>query len=182
MEGKVTLYDANGIEIGETYSRRARQLVKQQRAVWADDTHTAIKFMPDAEEDWEPFVAEAAPPPPAPAPPPAPVEGEYNALYAMAWKRMRDRKWVIIHTLLLIPGFIFLTILVYGFSHRGRITEFGYFMMGGMWGVWGMLYIYRVRDYFREHGKTFHPSSWSARQRFKLQAEVEQLKRMGYTE
>jgi len=46
MEGKVILYDSNDIKIGETFIRRARQLVKQQRASWVDDSQDAIRFAP----------------------------------------------------------------------------------------------------------------------------------------
>ena len=49
MEGKVALYDSNNIKIGETFTRRARQLVKQQRASWVDDSQSAVKFAPGME-------------------------------------------------------------------------------------------------------------------------------------
>ena len=44
MENKVSLYNSYGIKIGETFTRRARQLVRQQRAMWTDDTQTAVRF------------------------------------------------------------------------------------------------------------------------------------------
>ena len=49
MDGKVLLYDYNDVKIGETYVRRARQLVKQQRAAWVDDSQKAIRFAPGME-------------------------------------------------------------------------------------------------------------------------------------
>jgi len=49
MEGKVLLYDSNGIKIGETFTRRARQLVKQQRASWVNENQDAIRFAPGME-------------------------------------------------------------------------------------------------------------------------------------
>jgi len=49
IETKVTLYNANEVKIGETYTRRARQLVRQQRAMWIDDTQSAIRFAPGME-------------------------------------------------------------------------------------------------------------------------------------
>ena len=49
MEGKVLLYDSNDVKIGETYLRRARQLVKQQRASWVDDSQKAVRFAPGME-------------------------------------------------------------------------------------------------------------------------------------
>jgi len=50
MEGKVILYDSNDIRIGETFTRRARQLVKQQRASWIGDNQEAIRFAPGMEK------------------------------------------------------------------------------------------------------------------------------------
>ena len=49
MEGKVLLYNSDNVKIGETYVRRARQLVKQQRAVWIDDSQRAVRFAPGME-------------------------------------------------------------------------------------------------------------------------------------
>ncbi|MCL2361007.1 MAG: 2TM domain-containing protein [Defluviitaleaceae bacterium] len=56
MESKVILYDSNDVKIGETFVRRARQLVKQQRAYWINDNHDAIRFAPGMENmsDTEP--------------------------------------------------------------------------------------------------------------------------------
>jgi len=49
MENKVLLFNSNDEKVGETYTRRARQLVKQQRAFWVDDTQKILKFFPDME-------------------------------------------------------------------------------------------------------------------------------------
>jgi len=49
MEGKVLLYDSSDIKIGETFTRRARQLVKQQRASWVNENQDAIRFAPGME-------------------------------------------------------------------------------------------------------------------------------------
>ena len=49
MDGKVLLYDSKDVKIGETYIRRARQLVKQQRASWVDDSQRAVRFAPGME-------------------------------------------------------------------------------------------------------------------------------------
>lgn len=54
MEKKVILYNSDNVKIGETFVRRARQLVKQQRAVWTDDREEAIRFAPGAENMDEP--------------------------------------------------------------------------------------------------------------------------------
>ncbi|MCL2364014.1 MAG: 2TM domain-containing protein [Defluviitaleaceae bacterium] len=49
MEAKVTLYNAAGERIGDTFARRARQLVKQQRAYWLDAGETEVRFHPGME-------------------------------------------------------------------------------------------------------------------------------------
>lgn len=63
MEGKVTLFNVNNDKIGETYIRRARQLVKQQRALWVDDSQKAIRFLSGevnlADNESEYFMQEA---------------------------------------------------------------------------------------------------------------------------
>jgi len=49
MESKVVLFNSNGIKIGETYARRARQLVSRQRAEWLGENQQAIRFYPEME-------------------------------------------------------------------------------------------------------------------------------------
>jgi|GEM_PF-1830503 len=45
----IQLFNADGVKIGETFPRRAKQLVKQQRGVWTDWTETAVRFYPGME-------------------------------------------------------------------------------------------------------------------------------------
>jgi len=49
MENKVVLYNSNDVKIGETFVRRAKQLVNRQRAQWIDNGQTAIRFYPEME-------------------------------------------------------------------------------------------------------------------------------------
>jgi len=175
MEGKVMMFDVSGAEIGETYTRRARQLVKQQRAVWADDTHTAIRFMPDTAGEWEPEPAPAASAAPAPK-----VDRSGSILYAMAERRMRDRTRVIIHSLFLIPVFIFIPLFWGGLSNW-RMSDFAMVTMGIAWGAWIMSYICHLRNYVKGSGYSTRPAS-EARRKLMLDVEVDRLRRMGYTE
>jgi len=177
MESKVIMYDANGTEVGETYTRRARQLVKQQRAVWADDTHTAIRFAPDTTEEWE------AEPTSAPAPTAhTPVSESSYALYALAEKRVRDRNRVILHSVALIP--VLIIIFIWGVSswNARRGGEMFILFMGIGWGAWVTSYICHLRNYIRKYNTLLGPGgSWSARRRMALDVEVDRLRRMGYT-
>ncbi|MCL2204111.1 MAG: 2TM domain-containing protein [Defluviitaleaceae bacterium] len=60
MEGRVALYDSSENKIGVTYVRRARQLVKQQRASWVDESQSAIRFAPGMENLDEPTASGAS--------------------------------------------------------------------------------------------------------------------------
>jgi len=51
MTQQLTVYDENGVPIGMTFPKRARQLVSKQRALWHDDAHTAIRLLPEAKEE-----------------------------------------------------------------------------------------------------------------------------------
>jgi len=177
MEGKVLLFDATGAEIGETYARRARQLVKQQRAIWADDTHTAIQFMPDAEEAWE-VHPKAEPTPPAAA---APSSERSSTLYALAERRMRDRRRIIWHSILFIPGYFFI-FLLWMMATNGRLFNFGYMTMGFAYGMWTMAFIAHLRTFAITYGNSLRSKDWETRRRIRLEAEVDHLKRMGYSD
>ncbi|MCL2575173.1 MAG: 2TM domain-containing protein [Defluviitaleaceae bacterium] len=64
MENKVALYNSENLKIGTTYTRRAIQLVKQQRAYWVDDNQQAIRFFEgmenaDTDDDVEQKVLDA---------------------------------------------------------------------------------------------------------------------------
>jgi len=125
MESKVLLINSNDDKIGETFVRRARQLVRRQRAVWVDDNHTAIRFYPGMEKMDDtaapvehPYAkseiiehvqkntanktADATPAIPSPTP-------LYNDDRLVNWlipradKRMRQRRRFVIHSFILIP-------------------------------------------------------------------------------
>ena len=51
MVEQLTVYDENGAPIGMTFPKRARQLISKQRALWHDDTHTAIRLLPETKAD-----------------------------------------------------------------------------------------------------------------------------------
>lgn len=51
MIEQLTVYDESGAPIGMTFPKRARQLISKQRALWHDDTHTAIRLLPETKAD-----------------------------------------------------------------------------------------------------------------------------------
>ena len=177
---KITLYDAENQRIGETFSRRARQLVKQQRALWTDDTHTAIRFIPDAPEEWEISEMSAeriteAPPVKTEGPKEKPMDEA--AIYMMARTRIGSRRKMFWHTLALFPSYLFVFILADGWFRQA--FESGMVFGAGVTLV-TMLYIGTVRNYLKYNRGYFQYANLEGRQARKLEAEIEHLKRMGY--
>jgi len=122
MEGKVVLYDSNNAKIGETYTRRARQLVKQQRASWVDESQGAIKFAPGMEHMDDPAPTDM---PSYDIDPRADKE-----LMKLAKRRVHARFAFRLHASLL-PILSAFFILIYALTDPG-----GYF-----WPVWPILAI-----------------------------------------
>ena len=93
MKAKVTMFNAEGVQVGETFTRRARQLVSQQRAEWINEN--AIRFAPDADMDLNPIEDIDI------------EDTEHETLlYYLAKKRIRERKQFIYHSILMIPGYL----------------------------------------------------------------------------
>lgn len=130
MEQKVLLYDANDVKIGETFIRRAAQLVKQQRAKWTDDTQTAIRFAADAqvieEETSELFAASAKG---------INIALEDAGLVALAEKRIKERLRFVYHSVALVPGFvlIFIFTLLTANLFDGYVAMFFLAFTSGSW-------------------------------------------------
>ena len=105
MESKVLLYDAEGRKIGETFTRRARQLVKQQRAVWMDDRQTAAQFVADV-DDWQTAEGEGEGP--------IPVFDDEDWVVKLARKRILWRRLYVAHSIAFSLGFVGLTLALIG--------------------------------------------------------------------
>ena len=113
MDNKVLLYDSNDVKIGETFTRRARQLVKQQRGEWTDENQTAVKFFPDKIEGWEN------------------VEIEDSTLIALAEKRIKERTRMLVHAIVFLPVWFLLYVFIDWFF-RGNTSG----MVGFVSGAW----------------------------------------------
>jgi len=178
MEAKIKLFDADGTQIGETFARRARQLVKQQRAVWIDDDHSAVRFNPDSsDDDWNEEIEHGKAPH-------ATTEKGLDPLYVFAKKKLTERRRVILHLVLLIPEII--VILFFGaVLHDSGIRQFAFFFMGFSSGALITANSCNVFYYYDKYIKdqpygtgTF--AYWKNRQEMQLAAEVEKLRRIGY--
>jgi len=182
MEAKIALFDADGTQIGETFARRARQLVKQQRAVWVDDDHTAIRFNPDPaytkDDLYDETTHDIAQPPAA--------KKELDPLYVFAKKRLKERRRITVHLALLIPEMI-LVGLFSGFIYDVGADIFALLLIGFSYGVLLTANACNVYYYYDKYVKNVPHGTgafayWKNRREVQLAAEVEKLRRMGYGE
>ncbi|MDR3239552.1 MAG: hypothetical protein LBT44_05645 [Clostridiales bacterium] len=169
MDDRVIVNDENNVKIGKTYPRRARQLVHKQRAIWADEMQTAIRLSPTVEDrEWveaEPVIEMEIASEAAPA-----SSWDERWLYALAEKRVRQRKWFIFHSCGLIPGFIVL-VLFWSAVGGGYDTDlFFCFLLGG----WSTPYVIHVCAFVKSRSKDFRRRSETE----KIKIEMEKLKAM----
>jgi len=152
MDNKVLLYDSNDVKIGETFMRRARQLVKQQRGEWTDESQSAVKFFPDKVEGWETTA----------------IEDE--ALVTLAEKRIRERTRIIVHSIALVPVFILLLIFSANFFSGADVLA----AMGFVSGAWLTGYVIHLCQFILpRRNKMFNTEERKAR---RLAAEIALLK------
>jgi len=142
METKIQLYDSNGNKMGETYLRRAKQLVKQQRAVWTDEFETAIQFMPGSEAYDVHELPDRAPKfVSAPRITPKPMAEDSN-LVALAIKRIQQKRFFIWHTILFLPAWLVLVILA-DTMIRNDVAAMA-FVTGSMFTAYGIHFFHFV--------------------------------------
>ena len=173
IDTKITLYDADDKRIGETFTRRARQLVKQQRAVWTDEHHVAIRFLPDAVEDWEPEAVwktdETRGKPTE--------ENEDAMLYNLARNRISTRRRMFWNTFLLLPGyFVIMLIGNVGF----RLQWYQGFATGVGYTLWTLVFIYTLYNFIKFNRGYYQITEVTGRQARKIAREIEHLRRMGF--
>jgi hypothetical protein len=174
MESKVLLFDENGVGIGETFMRRARQLVSRQRAEWIDESHSAIRFSAGgadvntaepAHVSAEEHSAHATAP------------KTESALYELAQRRIRERGRFILHTLLFLFLTFCLLIILDETYYREDLIVTSFFF-----GCNFTLYAVHVCTFARKHIRKMSLPRIADYRARKLAAEVDKLKRMGYTE
>ena len=160
METKVALYDADDKLVGETFIRRARQLVAKQRASWIDDTQTAIRFAADAPlEGGLDMISEPS---------------KDDRLIALAKRLIWERRRFILHTLILVPGYISIIFVINVMLRARNGNDFVFFL----WGAWTMAYVMHAWMFIRPRLRHFQ--QWEGRSQRVLEMEVDRLKRMGY--
>ena len=167
MESKVLLYDSNDVKIGETFIRRAKQLVKQQRASWSDDSQKAIKFLPGMENlDVDGDSVEEMPPH-------TPQNEDW--LTRLAEKRIRNRKFFMWHSIIFIPGLFIIFVLFAGFLDEwigGAVSFDG--VIGFVYGSW--ITAYGIHAYFFIKNRRSYGFTRSERQKRELANEIAMIK------
>jgi len=152
-KNKVLLFNSDGVKIGDTYYRRAAQLVRQQKAEWSSEALDAVRFYKGMEngEASDPDVNAAVP-----------LSDEANItkqdshlgisphinglLRNEFEKRVREREKFIIHTFALIPvsfGILVFHIILSEFVFRfmpWRFQDAVTFLGIGMVGIWVLIY------------------------------------------
>ena len=164
MKNKIMLFDASGVPVGETFMRRARQLVNQQRAEWINDN--AIRFAPDAdigEAEWSADFTEA----PAAVISDAADTGSEALLYYMAERRINERKMFVWHSIFMLPVYLILLILAAMIGHSGQ-----YFLLA-TWSAWTTPYMLHAFVFLKARLKEYRPED-KERQ---LEREVDKLRR-----
>lgn len=155
MKSKVMLFDASGAPVGETFTRRARQLVNQQRAEWISEG--AIRFAPDTEIEESEWGAV----------PEDTKKSEADALlYYIAKMRLKQRKAFIVHSILMIPGYFIAAILAAMAGNEMVLVV--------LWFGWTTPYILHATSYISERWKEYRPDNRGKM----LEVEVDKLRRL----
>ena len=165
MESKITLYDAHDKRVGETFPRRAKQLVKQQRAVWLDESQTAIRFSPDVDE-WDAAEFDT----PAFDAKSRDALKKHDAwLVEMAERRIWERKMFIVHSILVLPAWFFLAV---SFAAMTNSMYMPMFISGACFAAYGI----HAYHFFTKVRKKRISQNREERRAKILAAEVEMLR------
>jgi len=151
--GKITVFDQNNQPIGETFPRRAKQLVKKERARWKDDSRSAICLLEEADglykedvqmeianniKDLEEIKESVVETSPVSCEPEAVERGlENNLLMYLAKRNIRLRYNLIYHIIAWPVAFVALLFITSGFR-MGAEFYLGFFF------AWGLLILHKI--------------------------------------
>jgi len=137
---KITVYDQDNQRVGETYQRRAKQLVLKNRAKWMDDEFSAICLIDEMEEEEMTYqnngemiethdmVEEEAPNKPSD-----------DLLMYLAERNVRFRQNLIYHIAAFFPALFLVGVFTNSFHSRHNGELFA-----GMFLAWGILIAYKM--------------------------------------
>ncbi|MDR2183801.1 MAG: hypothetical protein LBE55_06465 [Clostridiales bacterium] len=174
MESKVLLYDTDGKKIGETFVRRARQLVRQQRAMWMDGGQSAVQFVADADNWAAPGARDEGP---------IPVFDDEEWMVDLAKRRIRKRRMFIAHSIVFSIVFTLVSVAV-PLIHTGIIeTDFGgntevLVQQIGFLATWLAAFIAHACVFAISMHKVHRPNGKDDRQGRVLDREVAEIKKI----
>ena len=159
MSNMITMFDASDNKIGETFFRRAKQLVKQQRATWISDEQKAIKFVSGMEN--------------------LSIEPEDDSddkwIHQLALKRIMDRRLFKWHSIAFLPG-LFMSFLVAAIMIDAAFGgEAALLFLGLSWGSWGTAYVIHIYFYLKKYPLKDKALKKARRER-ELAAEIAAIK------
>ncbi|MCL2576134.1 MAG: hypothetical protein FWE33_06845 [Defluviitaleaceae bacterium] len=145
---KITVYDANDERIGDTFSRRAKQLVLKNRAVWYDDGNLAIRLIKE-EKQMEIYPADNGKIIDLREDAPTADDAENKLLMYLAKRNVRKRRNLIVHILAWIVTAFFVLVVTDGFSHRGGVStavglNFPFEFYLGVYLTWGIIILHKA--------------------------------------
>jgi len=149
MEQQITVYNEHLAAVGMTFSRRAKQLVNKQRAVWTDETRGAIRLLPEIKE--EPIMTNTN----------EPSEGsEYkddsidNCLLCIAKKRVKEKRQLLKSIGVYIIGCILIFMYMTANNYFGDDNYWSGYVRGNSMGLaqgalltWSALLGWRICTY-----------------------------------
>ena len=163
MRKMITMFDASDEKIGETFFRRARQLVRQQRASWTSDDQKAIKFVPGLEnisEEEEGMPQDSA---------------NEKWIHELAIKRIQDRKLFRWHSIAILPGLIIVFFVTVSMVHPLYGGQVAMLFLGLAWGSLSTAYLIHVFFYLKKYPIRDNASKKARRER-EIAAEIAAIK------
>ena len=139
MSSMITMLDANDEKIGETFFRRAKQLVKQQRAKWTSEDQKAIRFMPGMEDSNEEANDT-----------PQDLACE-KWIHELAIKRIQDRKFFKWHSIAIAPSLVMVFLVTVWMIHPLYGGQVAMLFLGLAWGSLSTSYFIHVFFYLNKY-------------------------------
>ena len=164
MSSMITMYDASDNKIGETFFRRAKQLVKQQRAAWISDEQKAIKLAPDMENISDELDDTAQ------------LDMmEEKWIHVLALKRISERRHFKWHSIAFVPSLIVAFLVAAVIVDAAFGGDVALLFLGLAWGSLSTAYFIHMYFYFKKYPLRDNGTK-KARMERELAAEIAAIK------
>ena|GEM_PF-4274893 len=151
MEQQITVFNENDEQTGVTFIRRAKQLVKKERAEWLNEECDSIRLLSLEEETQDEFMTD-------------------ESLLVLARNRVKERRKIVRHI-----GALAGTLFILSVLNPGASSGFIYYCLG-VCSFWGAIIVKRTFLYFVPYMKNIGRAK--RLQKDPVEAEYERLKRM----